>query len=47
MGSKATATFASQNGTQESLVMRGNFFDTTADIRTDAQGGTSNPHMSL
>ncbi|CAG5182459.1 uncharacterized protein ALTATR162_LOCUS10172 [Alternaria atra] len=39
MGSKATATFASSNGKQEVLTMRGNFFDTQADILDEAQGG--------
>jgi hypothetical protein len=39
MGSKATATFTSQAGKQESLTMRGNWFDTTADIVDEAMGG--------
>ncbi|KAJ4361817.1 hypothetical protein N0V83_010758 [Neocucurbitaria cava] len=39
MGSKATGTFTSQNGKQEALTMRGNFFDTTADIIDETQGG--------
>jgi len=39
-GSKATATFTSQNGKQESLTMKGDFFDTQADILDEAQGGT-------
>ncbi|KAH9873355.1 hypothetical protein J1614_005753 [Plenodomus biglobosus] len=39
LGSKATATFTSQNGRQETLTMRGNWFDTTADIIDEAQGG--------
>ncbi|KAF1936497.1 hypothetical protein EJ02DRAFT_459492 [Clathrospora elynae] len=39
IGSKATSTFTSQNGTQEVLTMRGNFFDTSADIIDEAQGG--------
>lgn len=39
MGSKASATFTSQNGKQEILTMRGNWFDTTADITDEAQGG--------
>ncbi|KAF3045840.1 hypothetical protein E8E11_006814 [Didymella keratinophila] len=38
MGSKATATFTSQSGKQEVLTMRGNWFDTTADITDEAQG---------
>lgn len=42
IGSKATATFTSQNGKQEALTMRGNFFDTTADIIDEAQGGMFN-----
>lgn len=37
-GSKATATFTSQSGKQEVLTMRGNWFDTTADITDEAQG---------
>lgn len=41
MGSKATATFTSQSGKQEVLTMRGNWFDTTADITDEAQGSTS------
>jgi hypothetical protein len=40
MGSKATATFTSQSGKQESLTMRGNWLDTTADIVDEAMGGT-------
>lgn len=40
LGSKATATFTSQNGKAEVLTMKGNFFDTTADITDEAQGGT-------
>ncbi|CAN9207104.1 unnamed protein product [Alternaria alternata] len=39
LGSKATATFTSSNGKQEVLTMRGNFFDTQADILDEAQGG--------
>ncbi|KAF2845895.1 hypothetical protein T440DRAFT_493138 [Plenodomus tracheiphilus IPT5] len=39
MGSKATATFTSHNGRQERLTMHGNWFDTTADIVDEAQGG--------
>ncbi|OAL52804.1 DUF567-domain-containing protein [Pyrenochaeta sp. DS3sAY3a] len=39
MGSKATATFTSSNGKPEVLTMSGNFFDTTADIKDEAQGG--------
>ncbi|CAA9958902.1 LOR domain containing protein [Pyrenophora teres f. maculata] len=38
-GSKATATFTSQSGKQESLVMHGNWFDSSADIVDEAQGG--------
>ncbi|KZM24766.1 uncharacterized protein EKO05_0003449 [Ascochyta rabiei] len=38
IGSKATATFTSQSGKQEVLTMRGNWFDTTADITDEAQG---------
>ncbi|KAF1834774.1 DUF567-domain-containing protein [Decorospora gaudefroyi] len=37
MGSKATATFTSKNGKKESLTMRGDFFDTQADILDEAQ----------
>ncbi|PSN67683.1 hypothetical protein BS50DRAFT_572727 [Corynespora cassiicola Philippines] len=37
--SKATATFTSHNGKAESLTMKGNFFDTYADITDEAQGG--------
>jgi len=37
IGSKATATFTSANGKQESLVMHGDFFDTQADIIDEAQ----------
>ncbi|KAL6704126.1 hypothetical protein ACN47E_008789 [Coniothyrium glycines] len=39
LGSKASATFTSQSGKAETLVMRGNWFDTTADIVDEAQGG--------
>lgn len=39
LGSKATATFTSQNGKQESLQMKGNFFDTSAEIKDKSQGG--------
>ncbi|CAN9295181.1 unnamed protein product [Alternaria sp. RS040] len=39
LGSKATATFTSSNGKQEVLTMRGDFFDTQADILDEAQGG--------
>jgi uncharacterized protein YxjI len=39
LGSKATATFTSSNGKQEILTMRGNFFDSRADILDEAQGG--------
>ncbi|KAF2685031.1 hypothetical protein K458DRAFT_442255 [Lentithecium fluviatile CBS 122367] len=38
LGSKATATFTSQNGKQESLQMKGNFFDTSAEIKDKTQG---------
>ncbi|KAF1958157.1 hypothetical protein CC80DRAFT_408753 [Byssothecium circinans] len=38
-GSKAKATFTSQNGKAEALVMKGNFFDTRAEITDEAQGG--------
>lgn len=38
MGSKATATFVSQSGKKEVLTMRGNWFDTSADIIDEAQG---------
>lgn len=38
VGSKATATFTSQNGRPETLIMHGNWFDTTADIVDEAQG---------
>lgn len=41
MGSKATATFTSQAGDQE-LQMKGNFFDTSADITDNKRGGMSN-----
>jgi hypothetical protein len=37
LGSKATATFTSQSGKQERLTMRGNWFDTQADIIDEAQ----------
>jgi hypothetical protein len=40
LGSKATATFTSQHGKQEVLTMKGNFFDSQADILDEAQGGT-------
>jgi uncharacterized protein YxjI len=39
LGSKATATFTSSNGKAEELLMKGNFFDTSADITDTAQGG--------
>ncbi|KAH7082328.1 tubby C-terminal-like domain-containing protein [Paraphoma chrysanthemicola] len=39
LGSKAKATFTSQSGKQEVLTMKGNWFDTTADIIDEAQGG--------
>lgn len=39
MGSKAIATFTSKNGKAEQLQMKGNFFDTSADITDEAQGG--------
>lgn len=39
LGSKATATFTSQNGKVESLQMKGNWFDTSADITDQSQGG--------
>ncbi|KAF2634728.1 hypothetical protein P280DRAFT_463085 [Massarina eburnea CBS 473.64] len=38
-GSKATATFTSLNGKQETLQMKGNFFDTRAEITDETQGG--------
>lgn len=41
LGSKAKATFTSQSGKQEVLTMKGNWFDTTADIIDEAQGGKS------
>jgi hypothetical protein len=37
-GSKATATFTSASGKQEVLTMRGDFFDTQADIIDEAAG---------
>ena len=40
LGSKATATFTSHNGKEEILTMKGNWFDTSADIVDEAQGGT-------
>jgi hypothetical protein len=39
LGSKATATFTSQNGKAEALQMKGNFFDTSANITDKAQNG--------
>jgi len=39
LGSKATATFTSHNGKEEILTMKGNWFDTSADIVDEAQGG--------
>ncbi|KAF2271235.1 uncharacterized protein EI97DRAFT_438021 [Westerdykella ornata] len=39
LGSKAIATFVSSNGKQEELLMKGNFFDTQADIVDTTQGG--------
>jgi hypothetical protein len=39
VGSKATATFTSQGGKQEVLVMHGNWLDTTADIVDESMGG--------
>ncbi|KAF2743626.1 DUF567-domain-containing protein [Sporormia fimetaria CBS 119925] len=40
LGSKAVATFTtSTTGKQEQLVMKGKWFDTTADIIDEAQGG--------
>ncbi|KAF1843109.1 uncharacterized protein K460DRAFT_368030 [Cucurbitaria berberidis CBS 394.84] len=39
IGSKATATFTSHDGKAETLGMKGNFFDTTADITDETQGG--------
>lgn len=39
LGSKAVATFVSSTGKQEELLMKGNFFDTRADIVDVAQGG--------
>jgi hypothetical protein len=44
IGSKATATFTSQNGKAESLQMKGSFFDTSADITDKAQN--SKTHLS-
>ncbi|KAF2736849.1 DUF567-domain-containing protein [Polyplosphaeria fusca] len=38
-GSKAVGTFTSSSGKAEELQMKGNFFDTTADITDEAQGG--------
>jgi hypothetical protein len=46
MGSKATATFTSQSGKAEALVMHGNFLDTTADIVDEAQGGKPTSKIS-
>jgi hypothetical protein len=40
-GSKATATFTSASGKQEILTMKGDFFDTQADIIDEAAGGMS------
>lgn len=37
-GSKATARFTSLNGKSEALSMRGNWWDTSADILDEAQG---------
>jgi hypothetical protein len=39
LGSKATATFKSQSGKEEKLVMKGNWFDTSADIVDEAMNG--------
>ncbi|KAF2118951.1 tubby C-terminal-like domain-containing protein [Lophiotrema nucula] len=39
LGSKAVATFTSSNGKAEQLQMKGNWFDTSADITDEAQGG--------
>jgi hypothetical protein len=39
IGSKATATFTSQNGKAESLQMKGGFLAYSADITDTAQGG--------
>ncbi|KAF2464460.1 uncharacterized protein BDR25DRAFT_307181 [Lindgomyces ingoldianus] len=39
LGSKAVATFTSTNGKAEELQMKGNWFDTSADITDEAQGG--------
>lgn len=40
LGSKATATFtSSQTGQEESLQMKGNWFDSSADITDNNQGG--------
>jgi len=38
MGSKAVATFTSHTGKAESLVMKGNWFDTAADIVEEGTG---------
>lgn len=39
IGSKAVATFTSYTGKQEELVMKGKFFDFTADIIDEAMNG--------
>ncbi|KAF2824878.1 DUF567-domain-containing protein [Ophiobolus disseminans] len=39
VGSKATATFTSTSGKQETLSMKGNFLDTSADIIDETQNG--------
>ncbi|KAF2264245.1 DUF567-domain-containing protein [Lojkania enalia] len=39
LGSKAIGTFTSSNGKAEELQMKGNWFDTTADITDEAQSG--------
>ena len=39
MGSKATATFTTHDGKQQTLTMRGNWFDTSADIVDETIGG--------
>jgi uncharacterized protein YxjI len=40
LGSKAYATFTSTSGKAEELFMKGNFFDTSADITDNTSGVT-------
>jgi hypothetical protein len=48
IGSKATATFTStQTGKAESLTMKGNWTDSSADIIDEAQNSTSHSFVPL